>query len=75
MVLQHAKRIVAVGPGDAIEGPALGEKCWKRGITIAGGIYAQSGQNRIMEGLPTADNSPAPYFFASGAGAAGRSEF
>jgi hypothetical protein len=38
MVLQHAKRIVAAGPGDAIEGPALGEKCWKRGITIAGGM-------------------------------------
>ena len=25
MVLQHAKRIVAAGPGDAIEGSALGE--------------------------------------------------
>jgi len=38
MVLQHAKRIVAAGSGDAIEGPALGERRWKRGITIAGGI-------------------------------------
>jgi hypothetical protein len=40
MVVQHAKRTVAAGPGDAIGGPALGEQCWKRGITIAGGTRA-----------------------------------
>jgi hypothetical protein len=38
MVLQHAKSMVAVGSGDAIEVPALGERHWKRGITIAGGL-------------------------------------
>ncbi len=35
MMLQHAKRIakriVAAGPGDAIGGPTLGERCWERG--------------------------------------------
>jgi hypothetical protein len=40
MVLQHAKRMLAAGPGDAIEEPALGDKRRKRGITIAGGVRA-----------------------------------
>src|ERR1035441_10144660 len=38
MVLQHAKRIVAAGSGNAIEGAALSERRWRRGVTIAGGI-------------------------------------
>lgn len=39
MVLQHTKKIVAAGLGDALEGPALREKCWKR-YSIAGGSRA-----------------------------------
>jgi hypothetical protein len=40
MVPQRARRILAAGSGDAIEGPAPGEKRSKRGITIAGGLRA-----------------------------------